>query len=77
MLNKQSSEKAQNIDSVKKLAHERYIINDKVIISDFIFEDDNISYKIDYDEELIQEESATELANKFILDALESAMEKD
>lgn len=61
------------ITNVMKIVEGKYLLNEKVIVSDFNFEDEHVQYKIDYNEDEISPEEAQEIADTFILSALRAA----
>jgi len=65
------------IHTIKKLPGEKFEINDALIVSNFDFDDEGVSYSIDYDEKLITQLEAEELAHEFISEALNTFIKKD
>lgn len=63
------------ITSIKKIKEGKYVLNDSVIVSEFDFKNDHVQYKIDYDENEVNEQHAQDLADEFIMKALVSASE--
>jgi len=49
-----------------------YRINNKIIISDLDIDGENLTYNLYWDEEMIQEMDANQLANKFLSKAMDS-----
>ena len=62
------------ITNVMKIKEGKYLLNEKVIVSDFNFADEHVEYKIDYNEDEISPAEAQEIADTFILSALRSAV---
>ena len=60
------------IKEVKKMKEGRYLLNNSVIISDFDFGDKGVSYKLDWDEQLVSEEDAKIMGNEFVHRAVTS-----
>lgn len=54
------------IKEVVKLEEGKYKINDAVIVSNLDYEDDGVTYTIDYDENMIEEDEAGKLVDEFI-----------
>jgi len=61
------------IRTVQKLAEGRYILNDGVVVSNFEFTDKGVAYKIDYDENVVTRDEATDLADEFIERAIRNS----
>jgi len=60
------------INSIKKISEGKYVLNGSVLIYNFDYADDGLSYSIDFDEENISKDQAEELSKEFISEALES-----
>lgn len=59
------------LKSIRKIKEGVYILNDSVVINNFNYEDDDgITYTINYDENIISEQEAFNLADRFIADAI-------
>ena len=65
------------ITHVMKITEGKYLLNEKVIVSDFIFVEDHVEYKIDYNEDEVTPEEAQKVADEFILTALRKATEEN
>jgi hypothetical protein len=65
------------ITHVMKITEGKYLLNEKVIVSDFNFVDDHVEYKIDYNEDEVTSEEAQKTADEFILTALRKAAEEN
>jgi len=61
------------ITGVVKLEEGKYKINDAIILSNLDFCEDGVSFKIDYDENMLTEEEANSISDEFINLALKAA----
>lgn len=64
------------ITTVNKIKEGMYVLNESVVIHNFDFEEDQISYSIDYDENTMSEQEAFKLCDEFIGSALSSYIEE-
>ena len=62
------------ITHVMKITEGKYLLNEKVIVSEFNFVEDHVEYKIDYNEDEVGSEEAQKIADEFILTALNNAV---
>lgn len=62
------------ITSVTKQPKDTFLINEAVQISNLNMLEDNVTYDLSYDEELLTEQEAIEIAQEFILEAIENAV---
>lgn len=58
------------ITTVNKIKEGMYILNESVVIHNFYFEEEGLTYSIDYDETLITEQEAFKLCDEFIAEAI-------
>lgn len=65
------------ITHVMKITEGKYLLNEKVIVSDFNFVEDHVEYKIDYNEDEVTSEEAQKVADEFILTALHKAVNEN
>jgi len=64
------------IHDVQKLNEGRFLINNSVVISEFEYEDEGVSYKLDYDENITNESDAIKLCEEFINQSIENFLKK-
>ena len=65
------------ITDVKKIKEGAFMINESIVISNLDFTDDEgITYSLDYDENLIQEQEAFKLVDLFFNEVFENYLEK-
>jgi len=65
------------ITDVKKIKEGAFMINESVVVSNLDFTDDEgITYSLDYDENLIQEQEAFKLVDLFFNEVFENYLEK-
>ena len=65
------------ITDVKKIKEGAFMINESVVVSNLDFTDDEgITYSLDYDENLIQEQEAFKLVDLFFNEVFKNYLEK-
>jgi hypothetical protein len=64
------------ITKVEMLSEGVFKLNGAIIVSNFDFADEGVSYSIDYNEDIVTEYEANEIAETFIREALENAITK-
>lgn len=62
------------ITEVVKLGEGKFKLNDAVVIHNLDFDDEGVTFTIDYDENLLTESEAMEIAEEFINEAINSAI---
>lgn len=65
------------IYDVKNIGENVYLINNSIKISNIDFDLDGVRYDIDYNQEDLTEDEASEICNRFILEAIDAFLEKD
>jgi len=65
------------ITKLEKLSDGKFILNECIIVSDITLMENNISYEMNFDADIITEEEAGEIASGFILEALDAAIKKE
>ena len=64
------------IKSIKKISEGMFLLNDNIVISNFDMKDDHVEYKIDFDENAIDEAEAALIAEEFVMKALVDAAQR-
>lgn len=66
------------INDVKKIGEFKFLINDAIIVSILDVDIENgINISVSYDIALVTEQEATEIADKFVNEALEAEYQKE
>lgn len=58
------------INSIKKIASNKYILNDDIVIYNIDYENDGIVYSVDFDDNKLNESQATAVCEEFITEAI-------